>query len=127
MAAMGRNNRVRGPIIFPPDKAGKINDYQLKPSPIPPQAKITNNDLYLEFAGALKQMTGKFNIPELGDFYNTLDEIEKTKSNVVETYSDQDPFLVNWNGTDDPENPMNFSPRRMWINVALVSAIAFVA
>lgn len=91
------------------------------------QARITNSDLYLEFAGALKQMTGKFNIPELRDFYDTPGEIEKTKSNVVETYSDQDPFQVNWNGTDDPENPMNFSPQWMWINVALVSTIAFVA
>jgi hypothetical protein len=123
---MDRDNRVRGLVIFPSDNAGKINDYQLKQLPIPPQAKITNSDLYLEFAGALKRMTGKFNIPELGDFYDTPDEIEKTKSNVVEIYSDQDPLLVNWNGTDDPENPMNFSPQWMWINVALVSAITFV-
>jgi len=124
---MDRDNTLRRPVIFLLDNAGKINDYQLKQSPIPPQARITNSDLYLEFAGALKQMTGKFNIPELRDFYDTPGEIEKTKSNVVETYSDQDPFLVNWNGTDDPENPMNFSPQWMWINVALVSTIAFVA
>lgn len=121
---MGRYDGVRGSVIYPPEKTGRIDDLQW---PLPTQAKLMNRDSFLEFAAGLTRMTGKFDLPQLGDFYDTLDELEKIKGEVVDTYTDQDPFVVNWNGPGDTENPMNFSPRQMWINIILVSTIAFVA
>jgi hypothetical protein len=34
--------------------------------------------------------------------------------------------IVDWDGPDDPRNPQNWSGRRKWLTVALVSAITFV-
>ena len=33
--------------------------------------------------------------------------------------------LVDWEGPNDPRNPMNWSPTRKWATIALVSAITF--
>ncbi|CZR67551.1 probable fluconazole resistance protein [Phialocephala subalpina] len=38
-----------------------------------------------------------------------------------------DPNLVEWDGPDDPENPMNFKPSRKWIITIATSLITFVA
>ena len=32
---------------------------------------------------------------------------------------------VGWEGPNDPQNPMNWSPTRKWSTIALVSAITF--
>lgn len=37
-----------------------------------------------------------------------------------------DPNIVGWSGPDDPQNPMNFSPKLKLLNIGLVSAICFV-
>ena len=33
--------------------------------------------------------------------------------------------LVNWEGSEDPQNPMNWSTLHKWIIIALVSTITF--
>ena len=37
-----------------------------------------------------------------------------------------DPFLVQWSGDNDPENPLNFSTTRKFSLMAMVAAIAFL-
>lgn len=37
-----------------------------------------------------------------------------------------DPNNVNWDGPDDPENPMNWSAKLKWGNVAVISSITFL-
>ncbi|KAG7120091.1 Efflux pump radE like protein [Verticillium longisporum] len=32
-----------------------------------------------------------------------------------------DPNLVDWDGSDDPENPMNWPDRQKWLNIGLIS------
>ena len=38
----------------------------------------------------------------------------------------EDPYLVKWNGTDDPENALNFSSRKKLLVMAMIAAIAFL-
>lgn len=38
-----------------------------------------------------------------------------------------DKNLVDWNGPNDPHNPMNWSKSREWITITLVSTITFNA
>lgn len=42
------------------------------------------------------------------------------------TAETHDPNVVWWNGPNDPQNPMNFSPKLKLLNIGLVSAICFV-
>ncbi|PNH47869.1 hypothetical protein VD0004_g547 [Verticillium dahliae] len=37
-----------------------------------------------------------------------------------------DPNLVDWDGPDDPENPMNWPDRQKWLNIGLISLLTFV-
>lgn len=39
---------------------------------------------------------------------------------------DSDPNIVDWDGPDDPENPMNWSLSKKNINVLLVSVFTFL-
>lgn len=41
--------------------------------------------------------------------------------------SQQDPNIVDWDGPDDPENPLNWSAFRRWGTIALVAGITFLA
>jgi len=38
----------------------------------------------------------------------------------------EDPYMVKWNGTDDPENPLNFSSRKKLLVMVMIAAIAFL-
>ncbi|KAK4943292.1 hypothetical protein LTR10_017135 [Elasticomyces elasticus] len=37
-----------------------------------------------------------------------------------------DPNVINWNGPDDPENPLNWPASKKWTNIAFLSAITFL-
>src|SRR5271170_393540 len=49
-------------------------------------------------------------------------EEEKIDSDV----EPEDPYMVKWNGTDDPENPLNFSSRKKLLVMVMIAAIAFL-
>ena len=37
-----------------------------------------------------------------------------------------DPNVVNWDGPNDPENPLNWPASKKWTNIAFLSAITFL-
>lgn len=37
-----------------------------------------------------------------------------------------DPNVINWDGPDDPENPLNWPALKKWTNIAFLSAITFL-
>ena len=37
-----------------------------------------------------------------------------------------DPDMVDWDGPDDPKNPVNWSEKLKWANVAVISSITFL-
>lgn len=37
-----------------------------------------------------------------------------------------DPNVVSWDGPDDPSNPVNWSEKLKWSNIAVISAITFL-
>lgn len=39
----------------------------------------------------------------------------------------QDPNVVDWDGPDDPENPMNWPAKKKWTIIAALGAITFIA
>ena len=39
--------------------------------------------------------------------------------------SGEDGYIVDWDGPDDPQNPMNWTDTRKWTIIALVSALTF--
>ncbi|KAK1573273.1 major facilitator superfamily transporter [Colletotrichum navitas] len=46
-------------------------------------------------------------------------------TNGVWTEDNRDPNIVDWDGPDDPENPLNWSPLKKWGNITLLSIITF--
>ncbi|KAK5988699.1 Efflux pump radE [Cladobotryum mycophilum] len=44
-----------------------------------------------------------------------------------ETIVNEDPNIVDWDGPDDPENPLNWPSRKKFAVVAIVSAITFIS
>ncbi len=57
-----------------------------------------------------------------------LPKSSSTSQTAVEVVEDPlaDPNIVFWDGPDDPANPMNWSSRVKWSNIAVVSAITFI-
>ena len=56
-------------------------------------------------------------------------DVEAQRENSVDekiTPVQSDPFLVVWNGPEDPENPLNFTTKRKVGLMAMVAAIAFL-
>lgn len=51
---------------------------------------------------------------------------EKSISTEQEEQADQDPNIVDWDGPDDPENPMNWPTWRKVLAIGIVSAITFI-
>lgn len=46
---------------------------------------------------------------------------------VHETKPDEnDPNVVDWDGPDDPENPMNWTDNKKWLNVGILSVMTVV-
>ncbi len=43
-----------------------------------------------------------------------------------ETQEDGDPNLVSWDGPDDPTNPQNWTMRKKWSNVAVLSILTII-
>lgn len=37
-----------------------------------------------------------------------------------------DPNVVSWDGPDDPENPMNWTDRKKWSNIAVLSILTII-
>ena len=47
-------------------------------------------------------------------------ELETTNAEVL------NPNIVDWDGPDDPKNPVNWSERLKWANVAVIATITFL-
>jgi len=49
---------------------------------------------------------------------------------VTEKSSDEeekrDPNIVDWDGPDDPENPMNWPMKKKWMNIAVLSILTII-
>jgi hypothetical protein len=37
-----------------------------------------------------------------------------------------DPNAVRWNGDEDPENPMNWSAKKKWLNIGVISVMTLL-
>ncbi|OAA53230.1 Major facilitator superfamily domain, general substrate transporter [Cordyceps fumosorosea ARSEF 2679] len=48
-------------------------------------------------------------------------------SDVQFPVTDLDAGIVAWDGQDDPENPQNFSPRKKWMILALISVMTIIS
>ena len=42
------------------------------------------------------------------------------------TSTEVDPNIVDWDGPDDPKNPVNWSEHLKWANVAVIASITFL-
>ncbi len=43
-----------------------------------------------------------------------------------EATPENDPNMVDWNGPDDPENPMNWPDKDKWLNIITLSILTLV-
>lgn len=57
---------------------------------------------------------------------STIDAAEKPEQPSSETACPDDEFVVDWDGPDDPRNPLNWSPKKKGINLAIFSSLTFV-
>lgn len=51
-------------------------------------------------------------------------EEDKEKARIEE--EEHDPNLVTWDGPDDPKNPLNWSVKKKWATIAVLSANTFI-
>ena len=61
-------------------------------------------------------------LSDKGQSENETNDLSSTSADATE--KDCDDNLVDWDGPDDPTNPLNFSKRVKWLNIALNSAIS---
>jgi hypothetical protein len=54
------------------------------------------------------------------------EQVSRDEEKIEEELEPADPYLVNWNGADDPENPLNFSKRKKIGLMTMIAAIAFL-
>jgi hypothetical protein len=47
------------------------------------------------------------------------------KAKVIEEI-EQDQNVVDWDGPDDPENPLNWSSGKKWANIVTISSITLI-
>ena len=52
---------------------------------------------------------------------------EKDNSSAEAEEKPKDPNIVDWDGPDDPENPMNWSSKKKVTTIAIISAITFLS
>ena len=52
----------------------------------------------------------------------------KEKGDVINEEDEraQDPNVVTWDGPDDPQNPMNWTMKKKWTNIAVLSILTLV-
>ncbi|EAA31306.1 MFS general substrate transporter [Neurospora crassa] len=48
------------------------------------------------------------------------------KEKAIAEETEQDPNIVDWDGPDDPENPMNWPDKKKWLNVAVLSILTII-
>ena len=60
-----------------------------------------------------------------GDIEDQL-SLDESKSEKTGESEPVDPYLVNWNAPNDPENPLNFLARRKLVLMASIASIAFL-
>lgn len=53
--------------------------------------------------------------------HDVAQEVEATKST-----EEQDPDIVDYDGPDDPENPLNWTKKKKWINGSLLSLFTLI-
>lgn len=65
--------------------------------------------------------------PDVEKGIPTVDPTQDTDEKVPATeVKSEDPNIVDWEGEDDPARPLNWSTKRKWFNMAIVSAITFL-
>lgn len=52
------------------------------------------------------------------------EDLDKKEPETVKT--EVDPNIVDWDGPDDPKNPINWSEKLKWANVAVIASITFL-
>ena len=55
-----------------------------------------------------------------------LEAAVRAKNEKLETVEETDPYLVEWKGSDDPENPLNFTTARKVLLMVMIAGIAFL-
>ena len=50
-------------------------------------------------------------------------EEKKVPADDIVQEEERDPNAINWEGEDDPRNPMNWAPRRKWSNIGALSVM----
>ncbi|KAI7055598.1 hypothetical protein KC365_g17570 [Hortaea werneckii] len=58
--------------------------------------------------------------------HEPLDDPEKGPIAAEQEQEDHDRNIVDWDGPDDPSNPVNWSPTRKWTNIAVLSALTLL-
>lgn len=80
----------------------------------------THSDAPLSAANAQDHEKSLNHDPEKG-----LPEATAETSN-EKTQEEKDPNIIDWNGPDDPDKPINWPTKKKWPNVAVISALTFL-
>ena len=75
----------------------------------------------------LTEQSSVYRAPSHGESFDDLELLDINNRIQEEAGSEvKDPHIVEWDGPDDPENPLNWSVRRKWANVITFSTITMI-
>lgn len=75
----------------------------------------------------LTESSSVYRAPSHGDSFDDLELLDANSWRQTEAGNEaKDPSIVEWDGPDDPENPLNWSAGRKWANVIIFSTITMI-
>lgn len=89
----------------------------------------SNEGVYEETKGSSRKSVDQADLDrdlEKGENTSTAAANDERKTQVEEQAVEQDPNIVWWDGDNDPENPMNWTAKKKWSNLALLSIMTLV-
>ena len=54
------------------------------------------------------------------------DGVKENKEQTVTEETERDPNIVDWDGPDDPKNPMNWPDKKKWLNIGVLSILTII-
>ena len=57
---------------------------------------------------------------------NEIEKVAESATGTVGVQAELDPNVVDWDGTDDPDMPLNWTSRKKWTNILFVAALALL-
>ncbi|GAB7333003.1 hypothetical protein MBLNU13_g04698t1 [Cladosporium sp. NU13] len=86
----------------------------------------TNTNKELEIKPSKNSSTVSLEQRSTHDVENGIPADDQAEKEPAVTDAEHDPNIVDWDGDADPENPLNWTARKKWLNIGVLSALTLL-